>query len=46
MCGTAMRIIAFITKPKVIHTVLSHLAVKGADGRRPPQARHNHRPAA
>jgi len=45
-CGGTMRIIAFITEPKVIAKILVHLAAKGADGRSPPEASHNQRPAA
>ncbi|MBZ5589027.1 MAG: transposase [Acidobacteriia bacterium] len=45
-CGGPMRIIAFITQPKVIATILAHLAAKGADGRSPPGAADNQRPAA
>jgi hypothetical protein len=41
-----MRIIAFITEPRVIGQILKHLAAKGIDARSPPEARHNHRPAA
>ena len=41
-----MRIIAFITQPKVIATILAHLTAKGADGRSPPGASRNQRPAA
>ena len=33
-----MRIIAFITEPRVITKILRHLATKGADGRSPPQS--------
>ena len=36
-CGATMRIIAFITEPRVIHTILRHLATKAADQRSPPQ---------
>ena len=35
-CGETMRIIAFITEPKVINTILRHLESKAADGRGPP----------
>ena len=45
-CGGPMRIIAFITQPKIIATILAHLAAKGADGRSPPGTSHNQRPAA
>ena len=44
-CGGPMRIIAFITQPKVIHTILAHLAATGADGRSPPAASRGRRPA-
>jgi len=37
-CGATMRIIAFITEPRVITKILRHLATKGADGRSPPQS--------
>jgi hypothetical protein len=37
-CGEAMRIIAFITEPKVVDTILRHLAAKGLDARSPPTA--------
>jgi hypothetical protein len=33
-----MRIIAFITEPRVIGKILGHLAVKGVDARSPPGA--------
>jgi hypothetical protein len=45
-CGSPMRIIAFITEPRVIGQILKHLAAKGIDARSPPEAPHNHRPAA
>jgi hypothetical protein len=32
-----MRIIAFMTEPRVVHTTLRHLAAKAADQRAPPQ---------
>ena len=37
-CGASMRIIAFITEPRVITKILRHLAAKTADQRGPPQA--------
>ncbi len=37
-CGGKMRIIAFITEPRVIGKILRHLAEKGADARSPPAA--------
>jgi len=36
-CGARMRIIAFITEPRVITKILRHLATKAADQRSPPQ---------
>ena len=45
-CGAPMRIIACITEPRVIGQILKHLAAKGIDARSPPEAPHNHRPAA
>ena len=45
-CGGEMRIIAFITEPRVIHKILTHLAAKGTDGRSPPHASHDQRPVA
>ena len=33
-----MRIIAFITEPKVIGTILRYLTAKGIDARSPPTA--------
>jgi hypothetical protein len=45
-CGAPMRIIAFIPEPRVIGQILKHLAAKGIDARSPPEAPHNHRPAA
>jgi hypothetical protein len=33
-----MRIVAFITEPKVIRKILPHLAAKGIDARSPPGA--------
>ena len=45
-CGATMRIIAFITQSKVIATILAHITATGADGRGPPGASHNQRPAA
>jgi hypothetical protein len=45
-CGGPMRIIAFITQPKVIATILTHLAATGANGRSPPGASRNQQPAA
>jgi hypothetical protein len=41
-----MRIIAFITEPKVIDKVLAHLAAKRADGRSSPSSSHDQPPAA
>jgi hypothetical protein len=35
-CGARMRIIAFITEPRVITTILRHRAAKAADQRSPP----------
>jgi hypothetical protein len=35
-CGEAMRIIAFITEPKVIAKILRHLETKASEGRSPP----------
>ena len=37
-CGEAMRILAFVTEPKVIDRILKHLAAKGIDARSPPTA--------
>jgi Putative transposase len=45
-CGATMRIVAFITEPKVIHTILRHLAAKGADQRSPPGSTTPHPAAA
>ena len=45
-CGGPMRIIAFIIEPKVIAKIRAHLAAKGTDGRGPPEAPRNQRPAA
>ena len=45
-CRCPMRIIAFITQPEAIATILADLAAKGADGRSPPGASRNQRPAA
>jgi hypothetical protein len=36
-CGASMRIIAFITEPRVITKTLRHLAAKTADQRSPPR---------
>jgi hypothetical protein len=36
-CGGSMRIIAFITEPRVIHTILRHLEAKSVDPRAPPR---------
>ena len=36
----------WLTQPKVIANILAHLAAKGADGRSPPGASRNQRPAA
>jgi hypothetical protein len=41
-CGATMRIVAFITEPKVIRTILLHLAAKGIDARSPPDPRERH----
>lgn len=41
-----MRIITFITEPRVIGQILKHLAAKGVDARSPPEAPDNHRPGA
>jgi hypothetical protein len=38
-CGEAMRIVAFITKPRVIRKILRHLETKAAEGRSPPPPR-------
>jgi hypothetical protein len=35
-CGGTMRIIAFITEPRVIGAILRHLAKKGVDARSRP----------
>ena len=35
-CGQAMRIIAFITEPRVIAKILRHLEAKAVDSRGPP----------
>ena len=35
-CGEPMRIVAFITKPKVIARILRHLETRAAEGRGPP----------
>jgi hypothetical protein len=37
-CGWTMRIIAFLTVPRVIGKILRHLAAKGVDARSPPVA--------
>jgi len=37
-CGGGMRIIAFVTEPRVIGTILRHLEAKGVDARSPPGA--------
>ena len=37
-CGGTMRIIAFITEPRVIGKILRHLAAQGVDARSPPGA--------
>jgi hypothetical protein len=37
-CGGTMRIIAFLTEPRVIGTILRHLADRGVDARSPPAA--------
>ncbi len=37
-CGGTMRIIAFITEPRVIGKILAHLAATGVDARSPPGA--------
>ena len=37
-CGGGMRIIAFITEPRVIQKILRHLAATGVDARSPPGA--------
>jgi hypothetical protein len=36
-CGSDMRIISFITQPKVIHKILDHLEKRGAETRAPPE---------
>ena len=41
-CGGAMRIIAFITEPRVISAILKHLAAKGLDARSPPGPNQRH----
>jgi len=38
-CGKAMRIIAFITEPKLIGKILRHLETNAAEGRSPPPPR-------
>ena len=35
-CGEPMRIVAFITEPKVIARILRHLGARAAEGRSPP----------
>jgi hypothetical protein len=40
------RMIMHIPEPRVIGQILKHLAAKGIDARSPPEAPHNHRPAA
>jgi hypothetical protein len=45
-CGAAMRIIAFTAEPRVIHTILRHLAATGVDARSPPGPRERHPTAA
>jgi hypothetical protein len=45
-CAGPMRIIAFITEPRVIKKILRHLATKGADGRSPPGSTERHPTAA
>jgi hypothetical protein len=37
-----MRIIAFITEPRVISAILKHLAAKGLDARSPPGPNQRH----
>lgn len=37
-CGDAMRIMTFVTEPKLIDRILKHLAAKGIDARSPPTA--------
>jgi hypothetical protein len=41
-----MRIIAFITEPRVIQKILRHLAAKGADKRSRPGSAKSHPAAA
>lgn len=41
-CGGPMRIVAFITEPKVIRKILLHLAAKDIDARTPPGPRERH----
>ena len=45
-CQSRMRIIAFITEPKVIRKILLHLAAKRIDARSPPGPRERHPIAA
>jgi hypothetical protein len=45
-CGGTMRIIAFITEPRVIGKILKHLADKGVDARSPPGPNERHPTAA
>jgi hypothetical protein len=37
-CSGQMRIIAFITEPRVVERILKHIADKGVDARSPPGA--------
>ena len=45
-CGGPMRIIAFITEPKVIHRILIHLATRATAERSPPSLPQRHPTAA
>lgn len=44
--GATMRIVAFISEPKVLGTILAHLTVKEADGRTSPSSPQCHPTAA
>jgi hypothetical protein len=41
-----MHIIAFITEPSVVHTILRRLAATGVDARSPPDSKERHPTAA
>jgi hypothetical protein len=45
-CAGPMRIIAFITEPRVIKKILRHLAATGVDACSPPGPREHHPTAA